>query len=113
MEYRIILPPLPTGVMAPKTVFLQCDVTDRPYLVFDFTVILEASGCLKYLHHLESFQMNHVWMVTLKSLAGTYRLLGMKEHQVIGGRCLVQGPNKAEIRLKLHWVSCQLPNSNS
>lgn len=49
--------------------------------------------------------MNHVWMVTIKSLAAKQRLLSIKELHVKGKTCLVLAPNKTEIRMKLHSVS--------
>ncbi|KAM7281470.1 hypothetical protein ISCGN_006008 [Ixodes scapularis] len=54
--------------------------------------------------------MNHVWSVTFHSQASKFKLLQLKEFPVKGKRCLVVDPNKAEIKLKLHWVPCEVPD---
>lgn len=59
-----------------------------------------------------SFQMNHVWFVTLHSLSARHKLLGVKEMLIKEMRCLVLDPNKAEVRLKLHWIPFHLPNDS-
>lgn len=51
-------------------------------------------------------------MVTIKSLAAKHRFLRLQELQVKRGRCLVIDPNNAEVRLKVHRLSCHLPNSS-
>lgn len=109
-DYRILLPPLPTGTVVYTTVFLHCDISGRPYKIGDFKSGLENAGVLKDLKACGSFQMNHVWMATFHSLASKQKILETKELLVKGKRCLVLDPNKAEVRLKLHWVPCDVPD---
>lgn len=52
----------------------------------------------------------HFWAVTFHSLASKHKLLEAKELQVKGRRCLVLDPNRAEVRLKLHWLPTEVPD---
>lgn len=82
----------------------------RPYQATDFQPALDALGLMKDMKAFGSFQMNHVWIITMKSLAAKHRLLAAGEIQVKGKRCLVLDPNKTEVRVKLHWIPYHMPN---
>lgn len=45
--YRIVLPPLPTGVHALNSVFLHADITARPYRIQDFKKRTRESRCAR------------------------------------------------------------------
>ncbi|KAM7284303.1 hypothetical protein ISCGN_001400 [Ixodes scapularis] len=110
--YRIILPTLPTGVYALNSAFLHADVGARPYRIEDFKDGLEHAGVLGDIAACGSYQMNHVWMVTLKSPTAKQRLVDAQAFEVKGRRCLVIDPDKAEVRLKLHWIPFYIPDDN-
>lgn len=100
------------GVHALNSVFLHCDIGARPYRIEDFKKGLKNAGVLGDIDTCGSYQMNHVWMVTLKSLSAKQRLLNAQTLEVKGRRCLVIDPNKSEVRLKLHWIPYHLPDEN-
>lgn len=109
-EYKVILPPLPSGYIAMNCVFLHCDVKGRPYRIQDLRDELLRLQVLKDLVSAGPHQMNHVWMLRLASLAAKQRLVDAKELTVKGGRCLVMDPANVEVKLKLHWVPYDVPN---
>ncbi|KAG0426512.1 hypothetical protein HPB47_026389 [Ixodes persulcatus] len=76
----------------------------------DFKHELERLNVLKEVASIGAYQMNHVWIVTLRSSAATYRLVSAKELTVKGRRCLVIDPSNAEIRLKIHWIPFHVSN---
>ncbi|KAG0439917.1 hypothetical protein HPB47_016467 [Ixodes persulcatus] len=94
--YRTILPTLPTGVYVLNSVFLHADIGARPYRIEDFKAGLEHAGVLGDIAACGSYQMNHVWMVTLKSPSAKQRLVDAQAFEVKGRRCLVIDPDKAE-----------------
>uniref|UniRef100_A0A6B0VA87 CCHC-type domain-containing protein n=1 Tax=Ixodes ricinus TaxID=34613 RepID=A0A6B0VA87_IXORI len=106
--YRIVLPPLPKGVHALNSVFLHADITARPYRIEDFKAGLEKAGVLGEIAACGSFQMNHVWMVTLKTPLAKKKLVDAASFEAKGRRCVVIDPEKAEVRLKLHWIPFHL-----
>lgn len=75
-----------------------------------FSVRFRNVGVLNETAALGSFQMNHVWMARMKSLSAKHRLLAAKELQVKGKRCLFLDPNKAELRIRIHWVPYDVAN---
>ncbi|KAM7314672.1 uncharacterized protein ISCGN_004456 [Ixodes scapularis] len=110
--YCVILPTLPTGVYALHSVFLHADIGARPYRIEDFKDGLEHAGVLGDIAACGSYQMNHVWMVTLRSPTAKQRLVDAQVFEVKGRRCLVIDPDKAEVRLKLHWIPFYIPDDN-
>ncbi|KAM7301311.1 uncharacterized protein ISCGN_016830 [Ixodes scapularis] len=108
--YKIILPTLPTGVYALNSVFLHADIAARPYRIEDFKAGLEEAGVLGEIAACGSYQMKHVWMVTLKSLAAKQKLVAMGTFEAKGRRCLIIDPDKTEVRLKLHWIPFHVPD---
>lgn len=103
-EYRVLLPTLPTGIAALNSVVLHGDVSARPFRISDFRKPLDDAGVLKGIASLGSFQMNHVWIATMKTVEAKRQLLAKKELLVKGKRCLVMDPNHAEIKVKVHWI---------
>lgn len=108
--YRIVMPPIPTGEYLLNSVFLHADIGARPYRIEDFQAGLENAGVLKEIAACGSFQMNHVWLVTLKSAAAKEKLAAAKAFEVKGRRCVIIDPDRAEVRLKLHWIPFYMPD---
>lgn len=55
----------------------------------------ETIRVLKVVAACGSYQMSHIWMVTLHSPATKHKLASAKELLVKGKRCLLIGPDKA------------------
>ncbi|CAN8031230.1 unnamed protein product [Ixodes persulcatus] len=98
------MPPIPTGEYLLNSVFLHANIGVRPYRIEDFQAGLESAEVLKEIAPCGSFQMNHVWLVTLKSSAAKEELAAVKAFEVKGKRCVIIDPGRAEVRLKLHWI---------
>ncbi|KAM7288461.1 uncharacterized protein ISCGN_028692 [Ixodes scapularis] len=109
-EYKIILPPLPTGPTVLNTAFLHADVRGRPYRVEDFRDTLGHLGLLPEVLALGAYQMNHVWAVTFKSLDGKRKILAAGDLVVKGHRCVSIDPGNRDIRIKLHWLLYHVPD---
>lgn len=56
--------------------------------------------------------MNHIGLVTLKSLAAKQELLAAKKFEVKGKRCLVLDPNLFEVKMKVCWVLFHVHNDS-
>ncbi|KAM7284368.1 hypothetical protein ISCGN_001462 [Ixodes scapularis] len=108
-EYRTILPHLPTGEMVKNSVVLHCDTGGRPYRAEDFVRPLQQAGVLSELAGLGAYQMGHVWLLKLKTPEAKEKLLQAGEIQVKGRRCLAIDPYRREVRVKLHWVTFDVP----
>lgn len=104
-DYRFLLRPLPTGLAVLNSVVLHGVITAGPYRVVDFKESLERSSVIKDMEASRSFQMNHPWVLTLKSLAPKHIALAAGEILVKGKRCVILDPNCPEISVKVHWVA--------
>lgn len=60
--------------------FLHCDVTVRPYQIEDFMTAFQAVGILKDVLCVGTFQKNHLWIVTLVSLATKRKMAQLKKN---------------------------------
>ncbi|XP_040067689.1 uncharacterized protein LOC115314074 [Ixodes scapularis] len=103
-DYRIVLPPLPSGAIVRNSVLLHGDVSARPYKIGDFRAEMERLGVIGHIEALGAYQMNHLWMVTFKTEEAKLRLVTAKELEVKGKRCIVVDPENADVRMKLHWL---------
>lgn len=103
-EYRVVLPTLLSGTVALNSVFLHCDVSGRPYKIDDFREELQRLSVLSDVLAIGAYQMNHVWLVTLRSSAAKQRLVKASKLEVKKKQCLVIDPDRQDVRLKLHWV---------
>lgn len=65
-EYRVVLALLPTGIAAPNTVFLQCDVSESSYRLEEFRRSSEQVGLHNETATVGPYQMTHVWMARKK-----------------------------------------------
>ncbi|CAN7988617.1 unnamed protein product [Ixodes pacificus] len=109
-DYRTVMPPIPTGEYLLNFVFLHADIGARPYRIEGFQAGLESAGVLREIAACGSFQLNHVWLVTLKSAAAEEKLAAVKAFEVKGRRCVIIDPDRAEVRLKLHWIPFYMPD---
>ncbi|KAM7312682.1 uncharacterized protein ISCGN_009587 [Ixodes scapularis] len=109
-DYKIVLPQMPTGITSETSVLLHCDLKGRPYRIQDFRQEMARCGVLGDIAALGAYQMNHVWMATLRTAEAKRRLVDAKELQVKGLRCLVVDPSITELRLRLHWIPYDVPD---
>lgn len=84
---------------------LQGGLTERKI----FSRPLQQAGLLPDVAGLEVYQMNHVWLLKLRSPEAKEKLLRAKTIEVKGKCCLVIDPNRREIRVKVHWVAFDAP----
>ncbi|KAM7298868.1 uncharacterized protein ISCGN_019435, partial [Ixodes scapularis] len=103
-DYRIVLPPLPSGAIVRNSVLLHGDVSAHPYKIGDFRAEMERLGVNGHIEALGAYQMNHLWMVTFKTEEAKLRLVTAKELEVKGKRCIVVDPENADVRMKLQWL---------
>ncbi|KAM7297632.1 hypothetical protein ISCGN_022783 [Ixodes scapularis] len=108
-DYAVVLPPLSTGVSMKCSLVLHCDTSGRPYRAEDFVRPLEQAGLLPDVAGLGVYQMNHVWLLKLRSPEAKEKLLSAGTIEVKGKCCLVIDPNRREIRVKIHWVAFDAP----
>lgn len=108
--YRFLLPAFPSGEGMKRCVVLHCDLAARPYRVEDFRNPFEALGLLKDVTGIGSYQMGHVWLVSLRTEEDKERLLAKGSLQVKGRFCAVVNPAKQEVTFKVHWVPFFMPN---
>ncbi|KAM7296755.1 uncharacterized protein ISCGN_021910 [Ixodes scapularis] len=107
-DYRILLPRFPDGKMCMNSVFLHADLAGRPYRAVDFRDGLKeiVDGC--DVVSLGQYQMSHVWMLTLTSMAATEKVKAAGQLKVKGKKCLVIDPNSKDIKVKLLWLPTYL-----
>ncbi|CAN8014902.1 unnamed protein product [Ixodes persulcatus] len=103
-DYRVVWPPLPRGIVVLNSLFFHCDVTARPYRIEDFRDSLRTAGVLEDIVSFGSFQMNHLWIMTIKTTEAKRRLLALKRLCIKDDSCFLLDPNKAEVRVKVHWL---------
>lgn len=104
-DYRIILPPLPSGEGLSRAVVLHCDISGRPYGINDFRMPLKELGIIQQVSGIGAYQMSHVWLLNMKTDEAKKTLLHAGLLSVKDRPCLVVDPVKQELRLKLHWVA--------
>lgn len=111
-EYRISLPPLPSGDAMKKAVVLHCDIAGRPYRIEDFRRPLEELGVIREVAGIGAYQMSHVWLLKLHTDVAKLKLVEAGRLEVKGRTCLVVYPTRQEVRVKLHWVSFDVSNED-
>ncbi|KAG0434728.1 hypothetical protein HPB47_018914 [Ixodes persulcatus] len=93
-EYKVVLPPMPTGTTCLNSVLLHCDLKEE----------LKRIAVLSDIVALGAFQMIHVWLATLRTSEAKERLVSSKELVVKNLRCVIIDPSTTEVRVRLHWV---------
>ncbi|KAH7966783.1 hypothetical protein HPB49_019511 [Dermacentor silvarum] len=111
-DYRILLPTLPSGESMQQCVFLHGDLAKRPYRLEDFREPLEEAGIIKNITGIGAFQMNHIWLVKLRTKADKDALLKTGGLQVKGGFCAVIDPIQQDVTVKVHWVDFAVQNES-
>lgn len=109
-DYKVVLPPIPSGAACLNSVLLHCDIKGRPYRIEDFRQELKRCAVLSDIVALGAFQMNHVWLATLRTPEAKERLLNAKELKVKGLRCVIIDPSTTEVRVRLHWLPFHVPD---
>ncbi|KAM7300356.1 uncharacterized protein ISCGN_020920 [Ixodes scapularis] len=109
IDYRLQLPSLPTGEAAKPSVILHADLEGRPYKIEEFRSPLQQVGVLSSVVGVGAYQMSHVWLLKLHTPEAKEKLLKVGGLQVKGETCQVVVPNRRELRVKLHWVSFDVP----
>ncbi|XP_049272500.1 uncharacterized protein LOC125758859 [Rhipicephalus sanguineus] len=104
-DYRVILPPLPSGEGLRRTLVLHCDIAGRPYGINDFRKPLKELGTIQQVSGIGAYQMSHVWLLNVKTDEAKKTLLNAGILSVKDRPCLVVDPERQEVRLKLHWVA--------
>ncbi|KAH7974073.1 hypothetical protein HPB49_009593 [Dermacentor silvarum] len=104
-DYRILLPILPSGESMQQCLVLHGDLAKRPYRLEDFRGPLEEAGFIKNITGIGAFQMNHIWLVKLRSKADT-------DAMVKGGFCAVIDPIQQDVTVKVHWVDFAVQNES-
>ncbi|XP_049274323.1 uncharacterized protein LOC125759506 [Rhipicephalus sanguineus] len=104
-DYRLILPPLPSGEGLRRTLVLHCDIAGRPYGINDFRKPLKDLGIIQQVSGIGAYQMSHVWLLNIKTDEAKKTLLDAGLLSVKDRPCLVVDPVRQEVRLKLHWVA--------
>ncbi|KAH7966878.1 hypothetical protein HPB49_020222 [Dermacentor silvarum] len=111
-DYRILLPTLPSGESMQQCIFLHGDLAKRPYRLEDFREPLEEAGIIKNITGIGAFQMNHIWLVKLRTKADKDALLKTGGLQVKGGFCAVIDPIQQDVTVKVHWVDFAVQNES-
>ncbi|KAH7971121.1 hypothetical protein HPB49_019060 [Dermacentor silvarum] len=111
-DYRILLPILPSGESMQQCVFLHGDLAKRPYRLEDFRGPLEEAGFIKNITGIGAFQMNHIWLVKLRSKADKDAMVKTGGLQVKGGFCAVIDPIQQDVTVKVHWVDFAVQNES-
>lgn len=83
--------------------FLNYDVPEGPYIVECFRASLNKVGVLKDTKWLPPYKTNNFGLMTLKTAEERHRLLAARQLCTKGKKCYAHGPNRAEVRLKVHW----------
>lgn len=109
-EHRVILPPVPSGEGMKRAVLLHCDIAARPYRIEDFRQPLDQVGVLREVVGIGAYQMAHVWLLDLRTEAAKQKVIEAGRLTVKGRTCLVVDPARQELRVKVHWVSFDVPN---
>nr|XP_050046417.1 uncharacterized protein LOC126543335 [Dermacentor andersoni] len=109
-DYRIVLPPLPTGEGLKTMVVLHCDTAGRPYRIEDFRQPMKEAGVIEQVGGIGAYQMSHVWLVNFRSEEAKKKLLDIGHIVVKGKTCVVFDPERQEVRLKVHWCAFNVSN---
>ncbi|KAH8009877.1 hypothetical protein HPB51_021675 [Rhipicephalus microplus] len=104
-DYRLILPPLPTGERLRRALVLHCDIAARPYGINDFRKPLKEPGIIQKVSGIAAYQMSHVWLLNMKTDEAKKALLDAGLLSVKDRPCVVVDSERQEGRLKLNWVA--------
>ncbi|XP_064488412.1 uncharacterized protein LOC135400510 [Ornithodoros turicata] len=109
-KYEVILPTLSLGELAENTVIFHADIAGRPYRRDDFKNVLKDHLSARDIAAFGAYQMNHVWMVTTRSVAAKEKLVNLKECCVKGRRCLIFDAQQRIVTVRVHWIPYHIPD---
>lgn len=109
-DYRVVLPPLPTGDGLKTTVVLHCDIAGRPYRIDDFRKPLKDANLIQQVSGIGAYQMSHVWLINFRTEDAKKTLIRAGHITVKDRVCLVIDPEKQEVRVKIHWLAFNVTN---
>ncbi|KAH8037759.1 hypothetical protein HPB51_017259 [Rhipicephalus microplus] len=95
-----------------ECVFLHGDLKKRPYRLEDLRAPLEEVGLIKAITGIGAFQMNHVWLVKMRSMDDQDALLKTGGLRVKGGFCAIIDPIQHDVTVKIHWVDFAVSNES-
>ncbi|KAH7938611.1 hypothetical protein HPB51_028871 [Rhipicephalus microplus] len=95
-----------------ECVFLHGYLEKRPYRLEDFRAPLEEVGFIKAITGIGAFQMNHIWLVKMRSKDVKDALLKTGELRVKGGFCGIIDPIQHNVTVKIHWVDFAVSNES-
>ncbi|KAH8020924.1 hypothetical protein HPB51_010054 [Rhipicephalus microplus] len=95
-----------------ECVFLHGDLEKRPYRLEDFRAPLEEVGLIKAIIGIGAFQMNHIWLVKMRSKDDKDALLKTGGLRVKGGFCAIIDPIQHDVTVKIHWVDFAVSNES-
>ncbi|KAH8023334.1 hypothetical protein HPB51_012103 [Rhipicephalus microplus] len=104
-DYRLILPPLPSGEELRHALVLHCDIAARPYGNNDFRKPLKELDIIQEVSGIGPYQMTHVWLLNMKTDEAKKTLLNASLFSVKDQPCVAVDPERQEVPLKLHWVA--------
>ncbi|KAH8024178.1 hypothetical protein HPB51_022239 [Rhipicephalus microplus] len=96
-DYQFFLPTLPSGDRMEECAFLHGDLEKRPYRFEDFLAPLEEVGLIKAITGIRAFQMNHIWLVKMRSKDDKDALLKTGGLRVKCGFCAIIDPIQASL----------------
>ncbi|KAH8042608.1 hypothetical protein HPB51_024829 [Rhipicephalus microplus] len=111
-DYRFLLPTLPSGDSMEECVFLHRDLEKKPYRLEDFRAPLEEVGVINAITSIGAFQMNHIWLVEMRSKDHKDALLKTGGLQVKGGFCAMIDPIQHDVTVKIHWIDFAVSNES-
>ncbi|KAH8018723.1 hypothetical protein HPB51_010979 [Rhipicephalus microplus] len=103
-EYRFLFPTLPSGDSLEQGVFLRGYLAKRPYRLQHFRSPLEEVGLIKAITGNGAFQMNHIWLVKMRSKADKDASLKTGGLKVKSGFPAIIDPIQPDVTLKFHCV---------
>ncbi|KAH8041483.1 hypothetical protein HPB51_016928 [Rhipicephalus microplus] len=111
-DYRFLLPTLPSGDSMEECVFLHGDLEKRAYWLEDFRAPLEEVELIKAITGIGAFQMNHIWLVKMRSKDDKDALLKTGGLRVKSGFCAIIDPIQHDVTVKIHWVDFAVSNES-
>ncbi|KAH8029357.1 hypothetical protein HPB51_025503 [Rhipicephalus microplus] len=104
-DYRLILPPLPSGEGLKRTLVLHCDIAARPYGINYLRKPLKELGIIQEVSGIRAYQMSHVSLLNMKTDEAKKTLLDAGLLSVKDRPCVVIDPERQDVHFKLHWVA--------
>ncbi|KAH8039371.1 hypothetical protein HPB51_005732 [Rhipicephalus microplus] len=95
-----------------ECVFLHGDLEKITYRLEGFRAPFKEVRFIKEITVIGAFQMNHMWLVKMRSKAEKDALLKTGGLQVKGGFCTIIDPIQHDVTVKIHWVDFDVSNES-